>query len=60
MVRSHSVMVWSYLGKVSNKKTKKSREFSLTPRPPPPGGVSREFIIDFLPIPNGQICVVLR
>ena len=41
------------------KKKKKSREFSLTPRPPPPGGESREFIYDFLPIPEGQIRVVL-
>ena len=43
---------WIGLREGFKKKKKKSREFSLTP--------SREFIIVFLPIPNGQICVVLR
>ena len=42
------------LGKVS----KKSVEFSILWRPPPPGGYSMEFIYDFFPVPVSQIRVV--
>ena len=39
-------------------KKKKSMEFSILWRPPPPGGYSMEFIYDFFSVPVSQIRIV--
>ena len=47
-----------YLGRGSKIKKNKSREFSLSPRPPPPPLESREFIYDFFQHPRFKFALV--